>query len=440
MHTDELLCSIDAYVRGSCRYERMGLMSQTLPESSVDRYPFTRPASRPPVVVETDGVELILEDGERVIDAAGGAVVTNIGHGRGEIADAVATAMRSIDYVVPTWATPNRVALVDRLVNNWLPEGFGHVYFAGGGSEATDTAVRVARQYHLSRGDDQRYKVIARLPSYHGATIATLGIGGHMARRSGLDPLLAEWPKVPWNDASALAAAIEAAGPETVSAFMAEPIIGAAAGALVANEDYWQQVMEVCQHYGVLFIADEVMTGFGRTGRTWGHEHDPVQPDILVSAKGLGGGYVPMSMLTASDEVTGSISDAGGNVMFFTYSGPDAMCAGALAVLEIMEREQLVDRAKVMGDRMQSALASALNGHSRVTEIRGRGLMIGVELAGLSAVEAVEACVQRGMWVYPAGSGPAVADALLFAPPMVVTDDHIDRIVDITVDALNSFG
>ena len=187
-------------------------MSQTLPESSVDRYPFTRPASRPPVVVETDGVELILEDGERVIDAAGGAVVTNIGHGRGEIADAVATAMRSIDYVVPTWATPNRVALVDRLVNNWLPEGFGHVYFAGGGSEATDTAVRVARQYHLSRGDDQRYKVIARLPSYHGATIATLGIGGHMARRSGLDPLLAEWPKVPWNDASALAAAIEAAG------------------------------------------------------------------------------------------------------------------------------------------------------------------------------------------------------------------------------------
>ena len=165
-----------------------------------------------------------------------------------------------------------------------------------------------------------------------------------------------------------------------------------------------------------------------------------MQPDILVSAKGLGGGYVPMSMVTASDEVTGSISDAGGNVMFFTYSGPDAMCAGALAVLEVMEREQLVDRAKVMGDRMQSALSSALDGHSRVSEIRGRGLMIGVELAGLSAVEAVEACVQRGMWVYPAGSGPAVADALLFAPPMVVTDDHINRIVDITVDALNSFG
>ena len=166
MRPEGFLCSIDAYVRGSCCYGRMCSMSQTLPESSVDRYPFTRPASRPPVVVETDGVELILEDGERVIDAAGGAVVTNIGHGRGEIADAVATAMRSIDYVVPTWATPNRVALVDRLVNNWLPEGFGHVYFAGGGSEATDTAVRVARQYHLSRGDDQRYKVIARLPSY----------------------------------------------------------------------------------------------------------------------------------------------------------------------------------------------------------------------------------------------------------------------------------
>ena len=123
-------------------------------------------------------------------------MVTNIGHGRGEIADAVATAMRSIDYVVPTWATPNQVALDDRLVNNWLPEGFGHVYFAGGGSEATDTAVRVARQYHLSRGDDQRYKVIARLPSYHGRRCHARLEGTR--RRSGLDPLLAEWPKVPW--------------------------------------------------------------------------------------------------------------------------------------------------------------------------------------------------------------------------------------------------
>ncbi len=389
-------------------------------------------------MVATEGIELILDDGRRVIDAAGGAVVTNIGHGRHEVADAVASAMRTIDYVVPTWATPHRVALVERLADRWLPDGFDHVYFAGGGSEATDTAVRVARSYHLARGDERRYKVLARIPSYHGATVTTLAIGGHMARRAGLDPLLAEWPKVPWNDAGALATAIEAAGPDTVAAFMAEPVIGASAGALVADDDYWQQIMEVCRHYGILFIADEVMTGFGRTGRTWGHQHDPVQPDILVSAKGLGGGYVPMSMVSASNHVLDTISEAGGSVMFFTYSGPDAMCAGALAVLDIMEREGLVARAAEMGDYLQSSLRAALGDHQRVSEVRGRGLMVGVELAGVSAVTAVDACVERGMWVYPAGSGPAVADALLFAPPLTVAADEIDRIVAITVDALDA--
>ena len=417
-------------------------MSNSSPPSLSNRPSsmFFWPTPERSVAVRGEGIYIWDDAGRRYIDACSGPQTTNLGHGNPRVLAAMREQSEQICYAFRSHFLNEPAERLAHEIVDACPEGIDRAFFCSGGSEAVEACLKLARQYAIARGEASRYKVVSRLPSYHGATIATLGIGGHMARRSGLDPLLAEWPKVPWNDASALAAAIEAAGPETVSAFMAEPIIGASAGALVANEDYWQQVMEVCQHYGVLFIADEVMTGFGRTGLTWGHEHDPVQPDILVSAKGLGGGYVPMSMVTASDEVTGSISDAGGNVMFFTYSGPDAMCAGALAVLEVMEREQLVDRAKVMGDRMQSALSTALDGHSRVTEIRGRGLMIGVELTGLSAVEAVEACVQRGMWVYPAGSGPAVADALLFAPPMVVTDDHIDRIVDITVDALNSFG
>ena len=413
-------------------------MSASYSSQALDRYSFTATATTPPVVVATDGVDLVLDDGRRILDAAGGAVVTNIGHGRPEVADAVAAALRTIDYVVPIWPTPNRLALVDRLVERWLPEGFNHVYLAGGGSEAVDTAIRVARTYHLSRGDERRYKVLGRIPSYHGATITTLGIGGHMARRAGLDPLMPEYPKVPWNDAGALAAAIEATGPETVAAFIAEPVIGASAGALVADEDYWQQVSEICRHHGILFIADEVMTGFGRTGLTWGHQHDPVHPDILVSAKGIGGGYVPMSMVTAADHVLDPISESGRSVMFFTYSGQDAMCAGALAVLEIMEQEHLVERTAVMGERLQSALRAAVGDHPRVAEVRGRGLMIGVELLGVTAGAAVAACVDRGMWVYPAGSGPAVNDALLFAPPMVITDEHVERIASITLDALDS--
>jgi len=401
-----------------------------------DRFRFTSRGGTPPLIVRSEGVELFTDDGRSIIDAAGGAVVNNIGHGRREVADAVADAMRTLDYVVPIWPTPSRLALTDVLAERWLPEGIDHVFFAGGGSEANDTAVRVARLYHLARGDERRHKVIGRIPSYHGSTLATLSIGGQEARRDGFEPLLAEYPRVPWNDADALAGAIEAAGPETVAAFIAEPIVGAAGGALIAPPDYWVQAMEVCREYGLLVIADEVMTGFGRTGLRWGHQHDGWSPDILVAGKGLGGGYAPLSVVAATADVVEPIVEAGRNVMFFTYSAHDASCAGALAVLDIMERESLIDRAATMGTRLQGALRDALGGHANVADVRGRGLMIGVELDGVASADVVAAALERGVWIYPAGSGPAVNDGLLFAPPMVVQDHHIDRIVDVTRAAL----
>ena len=403
-----------------------------------ERYSFTAQVSDPPTIVRAEGVRLHTADGRSIIDAAGGAVVNNVGHGRHEVADAVAAAMRRLDYVVPIWPTPNRLALADVLVDEWLPEGFEHVFFAGGGSEANDTAIRLARLHHVARGDEQRHKVIGRLPSYHGSTLATLAVGGHMARRSGMEPLLHEFPKVPWNDAGALAGAIEAAGPETVAAFIAEPVIGAAGAALIAPPDYWAQVTDICREYGVLLIADEVMTGFGRTGRKWGHEHDGWVPDVIVAGKGIGGGYVPLSLVSASNRVIDPITEAGRNVMFFTYSAHDSSCAGALAVLGIMEREQLVDRAAVQGERLLSALHAELHDHPNVVEIRGRGLMVGVELTGLTSVAVVSAAMERDVWIYPGGSGPAVNDGLLFAPPMVIADDDIDRIVEVTRQSIDA--
>jgi adenosylmethionine-8-amino-7-oxononanoate aminotransferase len=405
-----------------------------------DRFSFTAQPVEPPMIVRGDGVELITSDGRRIIDAAGGAIVNNIGHGRAEVADAVASSMRDLDYVVPIWPTPNRLELADVLVDRWLPDGFDHVMFAGGGSEANDSAMRLVRTYHLVRGDERRHKVIGRVPSYHGATLATLSIGGHMARRDGLDPLLAELPKVPWDDADALAGVIEAAGPETVAAFIAEPVIGASGAALIAPADYWARVREVCDHYGILLIADEVMTGFGRTGRRFGHEHDDWVPDVIVAAKGVGGGYVPMSLVSATNDVVDPITEAGRNVMFFTYSGHDASCAGALAVLDIIEREGLVERAAVQGQRMLSALRDAVGDHPNVVEVRGRGLMLGVELTGVTSAAVVGEALSRDVWIYPAGSGPAVNDGLLFGPPLTVSDAEIDRIAEVTAASIAATG
>jgi adenosylmethionine-8-amino-7-oxononanoate aminotransferase len=403
-----------------------------------ERFRFTTQGGALPTIVRAEGVELHSADGRRIIDAAGGAVVNNIGHGRAEVADAVSAAMRDLDYVVPIWPTPNRLALSDELVDRWLPAGFEHVFFAGGGSEANDTAVRVARLFHLARGESQRHKVIGRTPSYHGSTLATLAIGGHAGRRDGFEPLLQELPKVPWDDADALAGAIESAGPDTVAAFVAEPVVGAAGGALVAPPDYWARVGEICREHGVLVIADEVMTGFGRTGRRWGHEHDPWEPDVIVAGKGLGGGYVPISVVAASSRVVEPIVDTGHNVMFFTYSAHDASCAGALAVLRILEREGLVERAAERGARLLDGLRRELAGHPRVVEVRGRGLMVGVELRGVSSAAVVGAALARDVWIYPAGSGPAVNDGLLFAPPMTIEDHHLDRVVEVTREAIDA--
>lgn len=404
-----------------------------------DAYRFTAQTTGPHIV-GAQGSILVTDDGREIIDGASGAVVTNVGHGRPEVADAVAKAMTTVDYVIPPWTTPNRAALADRLVQTWLPDGFGHIFLAAGGSEANDSAIRLARLHHLASGRPERWKVIGRDPSYHGSTLATLSAGMHRTRRNGFGPLLDEWPKAPWNDADAVAAAIEAAGPDTVAAFIAEPVIGASGGALVADLDYWSRVAEICKHYGVLTIADEVMSGFGRTGLRWGFEHDPWRPDIIVSGKGLAGGYVPLSLVTAHDDVVDPVTAAGQTLMFFTYSGHDACCAAALAVLDIMEREQLVDRSARVGALLAGRLNDRLGQHRLVTEVRGRGLFLGVGLQGVSSADVVAAALAHDLWVYPAGSGSKEGDAVIVAPPLTTPEPLVDEIVDRLASALDSLA
>jgi len=410
------------------------------------RYPFV-PGLTPPHIVGGEGSTLFTHDGKQILDAAGGAVVANIGHGRPEIAEAAAEAVTGKGYVVPLWATDARVRLVERVTGGWLPEPLTQCLFVAGGSESVDTAIRIARQHHLARGDAGRWKVLGREISYHGATVATLNVGNHDRRREGFEPLLLDLPKIDTLDAELVAKVVQDHDPATIAALVVEPISGASGGALVPPDDYLPKLRQLCDQTGILLICDEVMTGFGRTGRNFAVDHHDVVPDILVSGKGLTGGYVPAGGVFATRAVVDPIADAGMNVMYFTFSGSDMICAVADRVLQIMEDEDLVNRAAQMGARLNALLHEAFDDHPNVASVRGRGLLQGIELVadrdtnasfgGRLAPELTAQALERGCWIYPAGCA-GVPDAALFGPPFVVTESELAAMVTICRDSLDA--
>ena len=202
-------------------------------------------------------------------------------------------------YSVPIWPSEQRLLLRDRLVERWLPPGFTKVFFTSGGSESTDSALRLARNYQLGKGRPDRWKVVGRHPSYHGMTLGTIAVASHSTRQLGFEPLLLPFPKVPWDDPEAVVEVIEREGPETIAGFIAEPITGAAGACLTASDEYWRIVTDICHQHDILLITDEVMCGYGRTGLNFGFQHFPFEPDVIVGGKGLGGGYVPMGAVAA---------------------------------------------------------------------------------------------------------------------------------------------
>jgi adenosylmethionine-8-amino-7-oxononanoate aminotransferase len=376
----------------------------------------------------------VADDGRRILDAAGGAIVANVGYGRHEVADAVHAALTDGAYVVPIWPTPHRLRLRDLLVEHWLPEGMEHVFFTSGGSESADSALRLARATHVAQGRESRWKVIGRHPSYHGITLGALAAGSHSVRRAGYEPLLLDFPKVPWDDADALVETIEREGPDTIAGFVFEPIVGASGACLTAPDDYWRTVESVCREHDILLIADEVMTGFGRTGTRWGHEQFPIRPDIVYGGKGLGGGYVPIGMVAATDAVVEPL--AGNRLMYFTFTGNDAVCAGAAAILEIVAAERLVERCAAMGEILGELLEQALGSHPQVRDLRGRGLFRGIELL-VDRDAVVGECLARDVWIYPAGSGP-VPNAVMIGCPLTVTEPELALIVETLRHAIDA--
>jgi adenosylmethionine-8-amino-7-oxononanoate aminotransferase len=391
-------------------------------------------------IIGGQGAYLYTADGRQILDAAGGAIVSNIGHGRTEVADAVHRAMTKVDYVLPGWPTENRLRLHDRLVDRWLPEDMNQVFFASGGSEAADSSLRLARAYQLSMGRPERWKIVGRHPSYHGITLGALSAGSHLTRRAPYEPQLQQgFPKVHWNDPADVERVIAQEGPETIAGFIFEPITGASGGCLMADAEYWRTVADICHRHDILLIADEVMTGIGRTGTKWGYEHLGFVPDVIFGTKGLAGGYAPIAMVAASERIAQPLQNIGG-FMYFTFTGSDAMCAAADTVLDIIEREHLIDNVVAMGALLERRLKMELGDHSNVVEIRGKGLFYGVELArdrnsgehfaeaDRFAFKVAAEALDRGVWIYPGGSGP-VRDAMMFGFPYVVTEADIELAV-----------
>ena len=416
-------------------------------------------------IVRADGAYLYTRSGDALLDAAGGAIVVNIGHGVRSVVDAVAKATLETTYVVPPWLTPARQAMVEALEAHWLTPGLRRIHATSGGSEAVESAIKLALMYHAARGDAGRTQIITREVSYHGTTLATVAASGHPARRRGLDhavtpyptthtpstlhcPLGAHHPDAGQFYVDELERRIEALGPETVAAFLAEPITGSSGGAIVPPDDYWPKVRELCDRHGILLIHDEVMCAFGRTGKPFGHQHWPIEPDILVGGKGLAGGYAPLGCVFATEAIGAAIDAAGYNMMFHTFGAHPAACAAAAEVLNILVRDDLVARSARLGSQLTDRLNNAFSNHPHVAEVRGRGLLQAIEvvadrdphrpypLEDQIANRIVARGLENGVFFYGGGTGE-FRDVVCMEPPFIIDETHLDQMTGTLLDAVN---
>lgn len=417
-----------------------------------------------PLIVKGEGIYLEDEQGNRYIDGCSGALISNLGHGCSEVIEAVTAQLNRIEFAHPSRWRTEATEDAAREVASLAPEGLDYVWFVSGGSEAIESAVKLARQYYLERDGQATAKaqVIARWNSYHGSTIGTMALAGSMARRRLFTPLFQEFPKIsahycyrcPFGAqypscgllcAKELEATIRRIGPQYLSAFIAEPIVGSTVGALTPPDEYWPMIREICDRYDILLIADEVMTGCGRTGANFCVDHWNVKPDIIATAKGMAAGYVPTGGIIVRNEIAETLRDGSGSFLHgHTYNGNPLSGAATAAVFRYLKEHKVVDNARIQGERLEAGLRKIESSNPMVGEVRGKGLMWGFELVadketrapfakakGASAL-ATRECLDRGLVIYP-GSGMVdgvEGDNFLIAPPLVVTAQEVDMILE----------
>ena len=425
----------------------------------------------PPVAVSAQGMLVRDSAGKTYIDASGGAAVSSLGHGHPDIVAAMHRQVDRLAYAHTGFFTTEAAEELAARLSAGAPEGVSEVYLVSGGSEAMEAAMKLARQYFVETGEPGRSVFIARRQSFHGNTLGALAVGGNEWRRRHFAPLLIDVPRVApcyeYRDRGErqtldqytdgllreLEAKILETGAEKVIAFCAEPVVGATGGAIPPTPGYFRGVRALCDKYGILFIADEVMCGMGRTGSMYAIEQDGVVPDIITIGKGLGAGYQPIGAVLARASLVERLRGGSGAFQHgHTYIGHPVAAAAALAVQKVIERDDLLAAVRMRGESFRRMLKDAFGGHAHVGDIRGRGLLLALEMVEDRATKAPfapgrklhaaikEQAMARGLMVYPMGGtiDGRNGDHILLAPPFIAADADLGEIVARLHDAVGA--
>lgn len=423
-----------------------------------------------PQAARGEGCFIFTSEGKRYLDASGGAAVVTIGHGVEEVARAMAEQARTLAYAHSSQFESSVAEKLARRILALVPPGMqgrGRVYFTSGGSEATETALKLARQYWIERGDNKRFRVVSRKQSYHGATLGALSVSGNVRRREPFAPMLAEWghvvpcfcyrcplgltyPECNVDCADDLERLLEGDGSSDVAAFILESVAGATLGAVAPPDGYLQRIAEICRERGILLIADEVMSGMGRTGRPFAVDHWGVTPDMILFGKGIASGYAPLGGVIAAGHIAEAISGGSGAFLHgFTYNAHPVACAAGNAVLDYIERENLFAGVEPRGRDLRASL-EPLKRFSIVGDVRGKGLLMAIEFVRDKATREPfpadmhiasriqEDVLEAGVMTYPIqGCADGMrGDHILLAPPFTITTPMIQTLADALTRAI----
>ncbi|MFJ5715185.1 aspartate aminotransferase family protein [Neobacillus sp. NPDC093127] len=425
-----------------------------------------------PVIDYGKGVYLFDMEGKKYLDAASGAVTANIGHGVAEIIEAMQEQAKKVSFVYRSQFTSGAAEKLAEKIAALLPGELNWSFFVNSGSEATETAMKMAIQYWQEKGIHTKTKVLSRWVSYHGITLGALSMSGHTGRRARFVPLLEDFPVInppycyrcPYNltapacnylCARELKQAIERIGAEKIAAFIAEPVIGAAGGAIAPPKDYFKTIKEICDAHDILFIADEVMTGSGRTGTMLACEHWDITPDIVALGKGLGAGYAPIAAAVASEKVMEPILAGSKSVMSgHTLSANPQSCAVSLAVLEYLEKNEIMKEVENKGVYLRNELENLKGQYPFVGDVRGKGLLLGIEFVedrftktpfprkALVTQRMVSLAKEKGLIVYPAGAGidGVNGDSIIISPPLTINMKEMEELVSLLGETFEAFS